>query len=326
MNWPCVPNSRSQRVSDRLAHRPDVPLAAVELLEPRLPRVERRVVPRRIELERREAPCQVLRGPLAGEVGVEVDVGRVPRLAVEVRVAAQALVDAPAEQLVDGLVDGLADDVPARHLDAAEHAEQRDVGPAGVAPAVDVAPEPLDVERVGADHVRVADVLDHAGDDVRAERRPVDLAEPLDAVVGGQLEEDEVAAAEVGRRVADDERLELGDLHCGQASQNTITLRIAEPPRDVGDRLVDLLERIAGGDQLVQLQPSFLVERHQLRDVDLDPRRAHLAAEDALPVVGDRARVDRGQHARGRHADDHHRARPAQQQRALLDGARRPRP
>ena len=53
-------------------------------------------------------------------------------------------------------------------------------GRAGVAPAVDVAPEPLDVERVGADHVRVADVLDHPRDDVRAEGRPVDLAEPLD--------------------------------------------------------------------------------------------------------------------------------------------------
>ena len=199
--------------ADCLAHRPDVPLAAVELLEPRLARVERRVVPRRIELEGGEAARQVLRRALAGEVGVEVDVGRVPRLPVEVGVSAQALVDAPAEELVDRLPDGLADDVPAGHLDPAEHAEQRDIGPAGVAPAVDVAPEPLDVERVGADHVRVADLLDHARDEVRAERRPVDLAEPLDPVVGGQLEEDEVAAAEVGRWVPDDECLELGDLH-----------------------------------------------------------------------------------------------------------------
>ena len=36
----------------------------------------------------------------------------------------EAFVDAPTEQLVHGLVDGLADDVPARHLDAAEDAEE----------------------------------------------------------------------------------------------------------------------------------------------------------------------------------------------------------
>ena len=41
----------------------------------------------------------------------------------------------------------------------------------------------------------------------------VDLAEPLDARVGLELEEDEVAAAVAGGRIADDERADAGDLH-----------------------------------------------------------------------------------------------------------------
>ena len=138
----------------------------------------------------------VLRGTLGGEIGVEVDVRRVARLGVEVRVAAEALVHEAAEQLVDGLLDGLADDVPARHLDPAQHADERDVGAPRVALAVDVAPESLDPERVGADHVAAADVLDHLRDDVRAEGGRVDLADALDPVVGRQLEEDEVLPAE----------------------------------------------------------------------------------------------------------------------------------
>ncbi len=126
--------------------------------------------------------------------------------------------DPPTEELIDRLVDRFADDVPARHLDAAEDADQRDVGPAGVSLPVDVAPEPLDVERIGADHVACADVLDHSRDDMRPEGCRVDLADPLDPVVGDELEEDEVAAAEVGRRVGDDERLEPGDLHVAAQS------------------------------------------------------------------------------------------------------------
>ena len=76
---------------------------------------------------------------------------------------------------------------------------------------------------------------------LRAEGRGVDLADADDAVVGDELEEDEVAPAEAGRRVADDEGLEVGDLHV----RKTITLRSASPRVDGGDGLVDLLERVA---------------------------------------------------------------------------------
>ena len=200
-------------VPDGLAYGADVVLAAVELVEAGLAWVEGRVVPRRVELERREPPFRVPCCPLGGEGGVEVDVGRVAGLPVEIGVRTQPVVHAPAEELVDGLVDRLADDVPAGHLDPAEDADQRDVRSARVALPVDITPEPLDVERIGPDHVTRADVLDHAGDDVWPERRGVDLPDPLDPVVGDELEEDEVAPAEVGWRVADDERLETGDLH-----------------------------------------------------------------------------------------------------------------
>ena len=45
------------------------------------------------------------------------------------------------------------------------------------------------------------------------EARGVDFADALDPVVGHELQEQEVAPAEGGRRIADDEGLELGDFH-----------------------------------------------------------------------------------------------------------------
>ena len=42
------------------------------------------------------------------------------------------------------------------------------------------------------------------------EARRIDLADALDAAIGPELEEHEIAAAEGGRRIADDEGLEFG--------------------------------------------------------------------------------------------------------------------
>ena len=86
--------------------------------------------------------------------------------------------DLAAEQLVDRLVQLLADDVPAGHLDAAEHGDQRRVRALGVAARVDDPPQPLDLERIGAHDVACAHVLDHARDHLGMERDAVDLADP----------------------------------------------------------------------------------------------------------------------------------------------------
>ncbi len=118
-----------------------------------------------------------------------------------------------AEQRIDGLADRLADDVPQRHLDGRKDAHQRNVGPAGIAAAIDVAPERLDAERIGAFDVQLEHVLDHRHDRFRREARGIDLAHALDSAGGLELEEEEIAAAEGGRRIADDEGLELGDFH-----------------------------------------------------------------------------------------------------------------
>ena len=68
-----------------------------------------------------------------------------------------------------------------------------------VAAAVDVAPQGLDAERIGAVDVAREHVLDHPHDGLRPEGRAIHLADALDAVVGDELQEDEVAAAEMGR-------------------------------------------------------------------------------------------------------------------------------
>ena len=108
----------------------------------------------------------------------------------------------------------------------------RDAAPAEVdEAAVHLVPEPLDVERVLADQ-RVAQAR---RDRVRARRlderphelgRRVDLADPRDALVGVDAD-DEVVLAAVGDavvhdRLAQDDGLDVGDLHGGSGLTGTV--------------------------------------------------------------------------------------------------------
>src|SRR5262249_3687343 len=115
--------------------------------------------------------------------------------------------------LVGRLAGRLADDVPAGHLDAAQHAHQGRLGPLAIALAIDLAPQGLDAEGIAAFDMALEDVLDQPDDRLRPEARGIDLAQPLDAPGGDELEKDEIAPAEERRRIADDEGPELGDLH-----------------------------------------------------------------------------------------------------------------
>ena len=186
-------------------------------LEARLARVEGGIGPGGIEFDRREAHRDIFERARGGGVGFAVDravgIGVGARVGVEIGVAAQPLVHLAAEQLIDRLVDRLADDVPHRHLDAGEHAHQRNVGPLRIAAAVDVAPDRLDREGVGAQHMVLEHVLEHLDDRFGREARGIDLADALDPVVGDQLQEQEIAPAEGRRRIADDEGLQACDAH-----------------------------------------------------------------------------------------------------------------
>src|SRR5262245_11303531 len=154
---------------------------------------------------------------------------------------------AAAEQLVDRLIRRLAEDVPQRDLDARQHGDQRRVGALRIAAAVDLAPQALDVERVDAGDVAAEHVLGGGLDDLRAEAVAIDLADAGDAVVGRQLDENEVAAAEAGRRIADDENLDVLCLHGapspvaetlgqGRSGRKSRAIRGAEWSEMVGSR------------------------------------------------------------------------------------------
>src|SRR5262245_61544352 len=121
--------------------------------------------------------------------------------------------DAPAEQFIDGLAGRLALDVPKRDLDAREHTHQRGVGPQGVARAIGLAPQGLEVEWVHAFDVAHEDIFDHGRQRLRPESIAIDFADAADIVVGRQLDEDEIASAPARRRIADDEYLEIPDFH-----------------------------------------------------------------------------------------------------------------
>ena len=211
------PEQQIAAAADGVAQGPHEALGAIERLQRQLPRIEGRIGADRVELDRREPLLDVFARPLCRQIRIPVDVGPVAVLRVQVGVGPQPLVDAAAEQLVDRLAQLLADDVPAGHLDAAENAHERGIGALGVAAGVDDPPQPLDLERIGAHDMARADILDHARDDVGMKRNAVDLADTRNAAIGHQLEKDEIAPAEMRRRVADHESLHVDDLH-GQPS------------------------------------------------------------------------------------------------------------
>ena len=159
-------------------------------------------------LDRGEAHLDVVERALRRRVAVVVDVTRVlsgaavgrNRLGVEIGIRADAVVELPADELVDRLLRRLAEDVPHRDLDPAEHAHHRDVGPLGEACGVHAAEQGLDVVRVLARDVTLEGVLHHPARDVAGEGDAVALPDPLDAVVGGHLHDDpERPADTVGR-------------------------------------------------------------------------------------------------------------------------------
>ena len=98
-----------------------------------------------------------------------------------------------AQQLVDRLAERLAADVPQRDVDGA-HAFHGGAAAAHVGEAAEqLVPEPLDVRRILAGDDR-ADLLQHrAQRAVRDLGRRGDLAPAGDALVGGHLDEQELA-------------------------------------------------------------------------------------------------------------------------------------
>ena len=204
--------------SQRLPQGPHESFAELQPLEARLARIEGGVGAGGIELDRGKALPKVFQRPLRRRMRRRIDgairIGvRAGLVRIEIGVAAQPLVDLAAEEVVDGLHDRLADDVPQRHLDPAEDAHQRGVGTGGVAAAVDVAPQGLDAERIGVEHVPLEHVADHRHDRLGREARRIDLADALDSAGRPELQKDKIASAESGWRVAHHEGLQIGDLH-----------------------------------------------------------------------------------------------------------------
>ena len=206
-------------VADRFADRRGIALGEVEALERRLAAVVDGVGAGRVELDGGEALLDGGDGGLCGEcrVGIEVRpaLGGVGVLVarVQVGVGAQRLVDPASQQVVDRASGLLADDVPTGDLEGADHAAQRRIRPRRVAAAVGPTPEGLHVEGALAYQPAVGHVLDHLGDQVWSDGGHIGLADSLDAAVGRERHEDEVAATVPRRRIADDERLDLVDHH-----------------------------------------------------------------------------------------------------------------
>ena len=110
--------------ADRLAQLIGKPLGQVQRLERQLAAIKGRIGTCRIELQGRKAHIQIFRCPFCRQIGVMIDVGLIAGTGVNIGIGAKALMDLTAEQLIDRLIGLLADNVPAGHLEGAEHPHQ----------------------------------------------------------------------------------------------------------------------------------------------------------------------------------------------------------
>src|SRR5258708_37624217 len=123
------PYEEIRAASHRLANQAHQPNGAFEGLLSGLPRIIRRYSAGGIEFQSGETLSDVFGGARGRSIRIMVELVAFAGSGIEIGVAAQALVNLAAEQVVDRLFGGLADDVPACHFQSADDAHQRKIGP-----------------------------------------------------------------------------------------------------------------------------------------------------------------------------------------------------
>ena len=174
----------------------------------------------RVEFQRGEALREILHGALGCKLRVLVDVRLVSGTGIDIGVGAQPLVNASAEEVVDRLPGLLADDVPAGHLERAQHSHECEIGVLRIAGRVHAPPDVFDVMRIFAGEITSEHIDQHLRDDIRMKGHAVGFADAMHVAVGGQLHEHEVATADARLWVAGDECLDVGELHRGNTNTN----------------------------------------------------------------------------------------------------------
>ena len=144
-----------------------------------------------------------------------IDIGHVARARIDIRIGTQPLMHLPAEQLVDWLSRRFSDNVPARHFERAQHTHQRQIGMLGKSARINAPPQRFDVMRIVARRIARKHILDHLCNEMRLERHAISLANARNPACRCQLDEHEIASAEMRRGIADDERFDIGKFHAG---------------------------------------------------------------------------------------------------------------
>ena len=199
----------THRFADQLAKA----LRHVHALQRGLARVKHRIAAHGIKFDRSKPLLHIDCSPFCRANRIAVKGVVLGLVGVQVGVAAQTRVDQAAEQAVDRAVQRLAGDVPAGHLQRAEHAHQRNVRPQREALAVGAAPQGFGLHRVFAGKHPGEQVFGHGRNDVRAEGGGIGFAHALYAAGGADFDEHKVLATKARWWVADDKGLDRFEFH-----------------------------------------------------------------------------------------------------------------
>jgi len=103
-----------------------------------------------------------------------------------------------AQQFINGFVQRFADDVPARHLDGAEHAHDGEIRTLGVTAGVYDSPESLYFKRVRPHDISFKYIHHHLLHNMWMKRHGIHLPDPFHTSVGYQFDEHPVTTAKMG--------------------------------------------------------------------------------------------------------------------------------
>ena len=142
-----------------------------------------------------------------------IDVAFVARTRINIGIGAQPFMHLAAKQFVNRLVRFFTDDIPACHFKRREHSHQCQIGMLSEAARINPAPHRLYVMRIIASDISAKHILDHLGDKMRLERNAIGLANPGNAGICRDLHKDEIATTKMRWRIANNERLDIGQLH-----------------------------------------------------------------------------------------------------------------
>ena len=118
---------------------------------------------------------------------------------IQIGIGSKAIVELSADEVVDGLVQRLTQNIPNSDFHAAEHTHHGNIGPLCETCRIDAAKECFHIKWAFPRNIALECIFHHLAGNIAGYRYAVTFTDALDAVIGGESDDDPECAADAGR-------------------------------------------------------------------------------------------------------------------------------